>query len=137
MVDNWQNKKVLIMGLGLQGGGFQVVSWLLRQKAQITVTDLKTRTQLKVTLDKLAELKGSNNIKYVLGQHREADFIGQDLIVQNPGVSSQSKYLQIARKLNIPIVNEATMFFGLYNGDIIGVTGTRGKSTVSTLFNSS
>ena len=121
------------MGLGLQGGGFQVVSWLLKQKAQITVTDLKTKAQLKLTLDKLAKLKGSKNIQYVLGQHREIDFVDQDLIVQNPGVPPQSKYLQIARKLNIKIVNEATMFFGLYDGDIIGITGTRGKSTVSTL----
>ena len=133
MVKAWHNKKVLVMGLGLQGGGLQVVTWLLKQKAQITVTDLKTKTQLQSTLNKLAKLKNSKNIKYILGVHNLEDFRDQDLIVQNPGVPPQSKYLQEARRHNIPIVNEAVMFFGLYAGDSIGITGTRGKSTVTTL----
>ena len=49
----------------------------------------------------------------------------QDLIVQNPGVPNESKYLQQARNWNIPIVNEAVIFFGIYPGKTIGITGTR------------
>ena len=133
MVNNWSNKKVLVMGLGLHGGAFQVVKWLLKQGAIITITDLRSATILQPTLDKIKKLPRSRQISYVFGQHRLADFKNQDLIVQNPGVSPNSKYLVAARSAHIPIVNEAVMFFGLYPQPIIGVTGTRGKSTVTTL----
>ena len=133
MVSNWSGKKVLIMGLGLHGGAFQVVKWLLQRGASLTITDLKSASFLKPTLVKIKKLPRSGNITYVLGKHRLADFKNQDLIIQNPGVPPQSKYLQQARRLNIPIVNEAVMFFGVYPGKVIGITGTRGKSTITTL----
>jgi UDP-N-acetylmuramoylalanine--D-glutamate ligase len=133
MVNNWSNKKVLVMGLGLHGGAFQVAKWLLKQNAIITITDLRSAAVLRPTLDKIKRLPKSGQITYILGKHRLADFKDQDLIVQNPGVPPNSKYLVAARKLNIPIVNEAVMFFGLYSSNIIGVTGTRGKSTTTTL----
>lgn len=133
MVNNFKDKKVLVMGLGLHGGALAVVEWLLKNKAQLTITDLKNSQQLKPTLDKLKKLSAYKNIKIVLGRHDSKDFLDQDLIIQNPGVPRNSKYLDIARKQNIPIINEAVMFFGLYDGKTIGVTGTRGKSTTATI----
>lgn len=133
MVKNWQGKKVLIMGLGLQGGALQVAKWLLKRKAVLTITDLKTAEQLKNSLDQLKKLPGFKTIKFRLGEHLADDFVNQDLIVQNPSVPRESKFLQIAKKNKIPLVNEAAMFFGLFAGPIIGVTGTRGKSSTSTL----
>src|SRR3989339_398521 len=130
MVTNFKGKKVLIMGLGLHGGAVAVVKWLLKQGAILTVTDIKTQQELKSSLDKI---KSTKKIKFTLGKHELSDFKDQDLIVQNPGVPTDSKYLQYARKNKIPIVNEAVMFFGLFSGSIIGVTGTRGKSTTSSL----
>lgn len=121
------------MGLGLHGGALALVRWLLKHKAVLTITDLKTKKQLKDSLDKIAKWPGSEKIKYTLGFHDKKDFQDQDLIVQNPGVPSDSVFLQEAKKNNIAIVNEAVMFFGLYPGQSIGVTGTRGKSTTSTL----
>lgn len=129
MVNNFKGKKVLVMGLGLHGGAVAVVKWLLKNKAQLTVTDIKTKAELKLSLDKLKNAK----IKYTLGKHDLKDFKDQDLIVQNPGVPSQNKYLKQARRQGIPIVNEAVMFFGLFNGNVIGITGTRGKSTTASL----
>lgn len=126
MVNSFKDKKVLVVGLGLHGGALAVIKWLVKHQAQVTVTDLKTAKELKSSLDKLAKLK----IKYTLGQHRVEDFLNQDLIIKNPAVPYSSKYLQ---NLPVPIIDEAVMFFGLYPSQIIGVTGTRGKSTVSTL----
>jgi len=133
MVGSFKGKKVLVMGLGLNGGALSVVGWLLKNKAIITVTDIKTKAQLKPSLEKLNKIHGAKKIKYTLGCHDLDDFVDQDLIIQNPGVPQDSKYLAQARKNNIPIVNEAVMFFGLYPGSSIGVTGTRGKSTTATL----
>ena len=133
MVNHFKGKKILIMGLGLHGGALALLKWLLKKKAILTVTDLKTKRQLQASLAKVSKLAGAKNIKYSLGGHQLKDFKNQDLIVQNPGVPDKSIYLTEAKKNSIPIVNEAVMFFGLYNGQSIGVTGTRGKSTTATL----
>ncbi len=129
-MSNFKDQKILIMGLGLHGGGLALAKYLRKEKALLTITDLKKEQELKASLSKLAKYK---DIKYTLGRHDIQDFKEQDLIIQNPGVPSHSPYLKVAQENNIPIVNEAVMFFGLYPGQIIGITGTRGKSTTATL----
>ncbi len=124
------------MGLGLHGGGLAVVQWLLKHDAQVTVTDTKSAKALKATLDKIKKLAGSKNIKYTLGGHDKKDFQNQDLIIQNPGVPKESPYLKIAKHNNIPIINEAVLFFESYPSPIIAVTGTRGKSTTASVLES-
>lgn len=117
------------MGLGLHGGGVAVVKWLVKHDAQVTLTDLKTKKELKASLDRLKGLK----VNYVLGRHRASDFSDADLIVQNPGVPRESKYLKIAKNKGVLIENDASLFFKHCPASIIGVTGTRGKSTTSSL----
>ena len=53
MVKNLKNKKVTVMGLGLHGGGVACVLWLAKHGAKVTVTDLKTKEELRSSLDKL------------------------------------------------------------------------------------
>lgn len=124
-----KGKQVTVMGLGLHGGGAAVVKWLAKHGAKITVTDLKTKTELKNSILQLEKYK----INWVLGKHLAKDFNHADFIVKNPGVPNNSKYLKIARKNNILIENDASLFFKHCAGKIIGVTGTRGKSTTATL----
>lgn len=130
----FKNKKVLVMGLGLNGGGVGVAKFFYRQGAEVLVTDLKTKEQLK---ESLKELKKFSKIKYSLGGHKESDFLASDLIIKNPDVPSTSPYLEIARKNNIPIETDISLFFKLSGYPlgpfIIGVTGTKGKSTTSSL----
>ena len=133
MVNTFKDKKILVMGLGLHGGAVSVVKWLLKKDVKLTITDLKTKKELKKSLDMINKIKGSKNIQYTLGKHKLKDFENQDLIIQNPGVPRDSKYILRARDNNIPIINEALMFFRLYPSKVIGITGTRGKSTTSTL----
>ncbi|NUM25176.1 MAG: UDP-N-acetylmuramoyl-L-alanine--D-glutamate ligase [Candidatus Buchananbacteria bacterium] len=129
MPSAFKDKKITVMGLGLHGGGAAVVKWLANQGACLTVTDLKNKRQLQPSLDALKGLK----INYVLGRHRELDFVGADLIIQNPGVPRESRYLKIARKKGILIENDASLFFKHCPAPIIAVTGTRGKSTTTSL----
>lgn len=124
-----KNKRVLVMGLGLLGGGCAVTQWLYSKGAKITVTDLKTQRELKKSIKALPK----KNITWHLGGHKKEDFCKTDLIIQNPDVQSTSPFLEIARKKKIPIYNEASLFFLIAKRPIIAVTGTRGKSTTSTL----
>lgn len=117
------------MGLGLHGGGIAVVNWLVKQGAQVTVTDLKTKAQLLPALKKINPKK----VSLVLGKHRVIDFKNADIVVQNPGVPRHSKFIKMAEKSGITIENDASLFFKNCPAEIIGVTGTRGKSTVSAL----
>ena len=117
------------MGLGLHGGGLSAVNWLVKQGAKVTVTDLKNSKQLESSLKKI----NSKKVKLVLGGHKNRDFTDADMIVQNPGVPRESEFLKMAQEAGVEIENEASIFFKNCPAKIIGVTGTRGKSTTSTL----
>lgn len=121
--------KVTVMGLGLHGGGVGVVNWLIRQGATVLVTDLREK---KILLPSLGKIK-SKKVTFVLGRHRLQDFSRADLIIKNPGVPRDSAYLALARKKGIPIETDISLFFRLCPAPIIGVTGTKGKSTTTML----
>lgn len=125
----FKNKKVVVMGLGLNGGGVGVAKFFCKQGAEVLVTDLKTESQLDESIKKLRGLK----IKFALGGHKEADFVSADLIVKNPDVPISSPYLEIARKNNVPVETDVSLFFKYSGTFIIGITGTKGKSTTASL----
>ncbi|MBL7053536.1 MAG: UDP-N-acetylmuramoyl-L-alanine--D-glutamate ligase [Candidatus Portnoybacteria bacterium] len=128
MLIDFKNKKITIMGLGLLGRGINVVKFFAQAGADLIVTDLKTKEQLKPALE---ELKKFKKIKYVLGKHRLIDFKNRDLIIKAPSVPFDSKYIKEAKKNKIPIEMDASLFAKLAEVKIIGITGTRGKSTVT------
>ncbi|MBU4274730.1 UDP-N-acetylmuramoyl-L-alanine--D-glutamate ligase [Patescibacteria group bacterium] len=125
----FKNKKITIMGLGLHGGGVGAAKFFCEQGADVLVTDLKTKKQLGKSLDKLKKYK----VRYRLGEHNKEDFINTDLVIKNPAVPLSSPYLKIARDNNIEVDSDVNLFFKLCKVPIIGVTGTKGKSTVATL----
>ncbi len=118
------------MGLGLHGGGVGTVKFLHRAGANITVTDLRPR---RVLAPSLAILSRYKKIRYVLGRHRRQDILEADFIVKNPGVRPDSFYLRLASKNKIPVTSDLGIFFNYSPATIIGVTGTRGKSTTAFL----
>ena len=128
-ISDFKNKKVTIIGLGLHGGGVGVAKFFSRLGAKVLVTDLRNKEDLKESLE---QLKGKS-IKYVLNQHRPEDFINTDLVIRNPSVPDKSKYIEIAREHRVPIETDIGIFFELCPALIIGVTGSKGKSTVATL----
>jgi UDP-N-acetylmuramoylalanine--D-glutamate ligase len=117
------------MGLGIHGGGLGVARFLVRQGADVTVTDLRTAEQLAGPLAQLAGLP----VRYVLGEHREADFVDTDLVVRNPAVPRESPLLAAARAAGVPVEMEMSLFFRLCPAPIIGITGTKGKTTTTSL----
>lgn len=128
----FKGKKVTVMGLGLLGRGIGVIKFLADCGADILVTDLKTSEKLAPALKQLSKYK---NITYVLGEHRLRDFKNKDLIIRAPNAPLNSPYLAEAKKNKIEIEQDASLFCKLAPSGvkIVGITGTRGKSTVTHL----
>ncbi len=127
----FKGKKITIMGLGLLGRGLGDAIFLAECGAELTITDIRDKKILKPSLEKL---KGFKNIKYTLGKHDLKDFEYKDFILKAAGVPLDSEFIIHARKNKIPIEMDASLFVKIAEGVItIGVTGTRGKTTTTSL----
>jgi UDP-N-acetylmuramoylalanine--D-glutamate ligase len=124
---DWKGKKVLIMGLGLQGRGIGDAKIFCEAGSQVTVTDLKNEAQLQSAV---AQLKGFP-VRFVLGIHEEEDFRSHDLVLRNPDVPKSSPFLKIAIDAGVAIRMDSSLFAGYCPLPIIGITGTRGKTTTT------
>ena len=133
--DYFKNKKVTVMGLGLLGRGIGDTAFLVSCGANIVVTDLKNKEQLQ---DSLEILKDYKNIEYHLGGHMMTDFEEKDFILKSAGVPLDSEYIQHAKNNKIPVAMSASLVCDIVmktfpTVTIIGVTGTRGKTTATEL----
>ena len=126
----FQGKKITVMGLGLLGRGVGDAAFLAECGAELIVTDLKSEIFLA---DSLAKLEHHKNITFVLGEHRKEDFEGRDMILVAAGVPMDSEYLEHARSAGVRLVQSAALFAEISKIPIIGITGTRGKSTVTAM----
>lgn len=118
------------MGIGLHGGGVAVVKFLAAHGAKVIATDLRTKEQLQASLEKL---KGVKNVQYVLGQHRMEDFSKVDMVIKNPAAQWSDKHIKCAIENKVPVEMDSSLFFKLCKKPIIGVTGTKGKTTTASL----
>lgn len=129
--EQFKGKKITIMGLGLLGRGIGYTKFLAECGADLIVTDLKTDEQLAQSIKALNKFP---NIKFVLGGHRLEDFRNRDMVMKAAGVPQDSIFIKEAKKNNIPVEMDVSLFAKCApNVMIIGVTGTRGKSTTTTL----
>lgn len=131
MTDGIRGTRYTVMGLGVLGGGVGVARYLARHGGIVTVTDMRPADQLQSSMDLLSDLP----ITYHLGGHEESDFTrdNADVVVRNPGVRRNSPYLKLARENGVRIEMEMSLFFRSCRAPILGITGTKGKTSVSTL----
>ena len=117
------------MGLGVQGGGLGVAAFMRDHGADLVVTDLRSEAQLAPSLAVL----GTRGVRYALGRHETEDFERAEIVVRNPAVPADSLYLRAARDAGAHIEMEFTLFLRwCRQARVIGVTGTRGKTTTAT-----
>jgi UDP-N-acetylmuramoylalanine--D-glutamate ligase len=128
----FRDKKVTLMGLGLLGRGVGDAEFLAQCGATVLATDLKTAAELAPSVEYLK--KKYTNITFRLGSHEMEDFKNCDMVIKAAGVSVDSPYLDAAFNNGIPIYMSGALFakFAREAGvKLIGVTGTRGKSTIA------
>lgn len=127
----YKDKKVLILGLGLNDGGVGSARFFAKHGAKVKVTDLKSREVLKSSLDKLEEF---SDIEYILGEHRFEDIDWADIIIRNPALRPDNEYRVYAEKSGKPVETDVGIFLQfVFPEQLIGVTGTKGKSTTASL----
>ncbi len=133
--DFFKGKKVTVMGLGLLGRGVGDSRFLAAHCEEVIVTDKKTREQLSSSVKELEEF---GNIIFRLGEHKMEDFENRDFIIKAAGVPFDSEYLFHAKKHGVPVYMTAAnvvaiLMERLPDVTVIGITGTRGKSTTTQL----
>lgn len=123
---------VLILGLGQYPKGSGVAAALHFAKAgdQVIATDLKTKEQLA---DNVKQLSGFKNVRFKLGKHDPKDIEWAHLIVRGPSVRDSSKEMKLARKLGKSVTSDLALFLEACPCPVIGITGTRGKSTTTAM----
>ena len=120
--------RATVMGLGLHGGGLASARFLARRGARVTVTD--NRQDPSVFAAVLPELEALG-VRTVLGRHEERDFREAQLVVKNPAVPQSSRFLAVAREHDVPVETDVSLFLRLCASPILGVTGSKGKSTTA------
>jgi UDP-N-acetylmuramoylalanine--D-glutamate ligase len=129
MID-FRGKKITVMGLGLLGRGIGDVVYLAKKGADIIVTDSKSEQELSASLAQLAVYE---NITYTLGKHEFADFENRDFILKAASVPLDSPYIAHAREKGIAIKMSTSLFAKNTKATIVGITGTRGKTTTTSI----
>ena len=124
-----RGKRVTVAGLGRFGGQIAAARWLVQQGARVLVTDQASPDKLA---DSVKQLDGMP-IEFRLGEHRDEDFTTADLIVASPAIPVSNRYLQAARLAGVPITTEIRLFIERCPATIVGVTGTKGKSTTTAM----
>src|SRR3989338_6539524 len=127
----FKGKKITLMGLGVLGRGVGDAEFLSTCGAEVLVTDKKSAEELS---DSIARLKTYPNITFHLGGHDEKDFTKCDMVIKAAGVPLDSPYIAAARNAGVEVAMSTALFTKYASGAgavIVGVTGTRGKSTVA------
>lgn len=127
----FENKKIFI--LGFARSGYEAAKFLIKRGNEVLINDGKDENT--ADKEKVEELK-KLGVKFFFGSHPD-DLLDSryDYLIKNPGVPINHKYVKKAEELGIEVINEVEMAYRLLPKDVtlIGITGTNGKTTTTTL----
>lgn len=122
-----KNEKITVIGMG--NSGLNAAILLKDMGADVRITESAGQASVKSNIKRLRQKK----IPYEIGGHTKEFISGSGLVVISPGVEDSSPALRWANELSIPIVSEMELGYRYCKGKIIAITGTNGKTTVTTL----
>jgi UDP-N-acetylmuramoylalanine--D-glutamate ligase len=120
-------KKILVIGIARTGLAASL--FCARHGAVVTAADTRTESDLAAPAEKLR----AAGVTLHLGGYSEKILAGQELVIPSPGVPADSEILKAARAQNIPIWSEIELADRFLNGRLIGITGSNGKTTTTSL----
>ena len=119
-----RGKRVTVVGAARSG--IAAAHLLVRRGATVVLTDAKASIPEEEALR-------TAGVSLELGGHTASSFTGADLLVLSPGVPTTLPELQAARAAGVPMIGELEMASRWLRGRIVAITGTKGKSTTTTL----
>ncbi|MBP3502904.1 MAG: UDP-N-acetylmuramoyl-L-alanine--D-glutamate ligase [Clostridia bacterium] len=122
------NKKIAIIGIGVSN--IPLLDYFYKNNAKVTIFDKKTLDKLD---DKVIEKISKYNIDYSLGENYLSKLIGFDVIFRSPSCRPDTKELVEEAKRGALITSEIEMLIKLCPGKVIGITGSDGKTTTTSL----
>lgn len=126
-MNDWFGKRVVIIGAARQG--LALAQYLAARGAQIVVNDIRTADQLQAERESLVDLP----IEWILGDHPFSLLDDADLVCPSGGVPITIPLIAEAQKRGIPLSNDSQIFLEEAPCKVIGITGSAGKSTTTTL----
>jgi len=125
-----KNKRVVVWGLGLNQGGLGAALFFAKAGSDVLVVDPKTKKDLA---DSVEVLRKFSNVKFSLGNQDEKNFKNADLVIKNQAIPWEHPLVKKLLKSGVAIERDITLFFRFFKGKIVGITGSKGKTTTTTL----
>ncbi len=122
-----RKKRVLVVGLARTG--VATALFCAGHSAIVSATETRSESELGDAPTKLRAI----GVMLELGGHTEKMFLAQDLIIPSPGVPANDVFLQLARSKGITVWSEVELAYRFLEGKLIGITGSNGKTTTTTL----
>ena len=119
--------RVLVVGLARTG--VATALFCAKHNAMVTATDLRPESELGEVPAKLRDA----GVTLELGGHSEKTYLTQDLIIPSPAVPADDELLVKARSKKITVWSEIELAYRFLEGELIGITGSNGKTTTTTL----
>lgn len=126
MVDTFSVQGKQVMVVGAARSGLAAIDLLLSRGAIVTLADAAA------VLDGADKLR-ARGVQVDLGPHRPDQFERADLVVLSPGVPPDQEVILRARRAGVPVIGELELASRWLQGRIVAITGTKGKSTTTTL----
>ncbi|HEX9019393.1 MAG TPA: UDP-N-acetylmuramoyl-L-alanine--D-glutamate ligase [Anaerolineaceae bacterium] len=127
MTHNWAGQKVLIIGAARQG--LSLARYLAARGAQVTLNDQHDPAQLGDAVERLADLP----ITWALGSHPLELLDHTDVVCVSGGVPLSLPLIVEARRRGLPLTNDSQIMMDAIQAPVIGITGSAGKTTTTTL----
>ena len=127
MKTNWKGTRVLILGAARQG--LALARWLSLHGAHVTLNDMRSEDEMRVARESLAEYQ----IDWVLGGHPLEPLDTTDVLCLSGGIPLTLPIVAEAVKRGIPLSNDSQIFMEVAPCKTIGITGSAGKTTTTTL----
>ncbi len=134
----FKDKRVTKMGFGPNGRSFGDILFLVQQGAHVLITDYRDEPDIQASREKLLlqlSEDEKSRVTFVLGEHRIQDFTDCDYVLKASGVPLDSEYIKAVNKVGVPVHTSSAWLFQIASELLeittIGVTGTKGKSTVT------
>lgn len=127
-MSEWTGRKVVILGAARQG--LALARYLAGSGVQVVLNDRRPAIEMQAARDSLAGLE----VDWVFGGHPPSLLEGADLLCLSGGVPPTLPIVEEAARLGIPIANDSQLFLEEAPCPVVGITGSAGKTTTTTLF---